>query len=267
MQGLIQAKDFEAVTILGTTFHKVHVRALIDYIIHQAKLSQKTVVGHVNVRAMNFACDLPWYRTFLNQSNLVFCDGFGVLLGAKCCGNSLNANHRMTCPDYIEDLAQACANANTSIYLLAGKPGVVDQAIQKLTQVAPNLTIQGHHGYFDKQGQDNDRVIQEINQFQPDILYIGFGMPLQEQWIIDNMDRIDAKVFLPLGACLDFYTGTVYRGPKWMTDMGLEWLTRLFTEPHRLWERYIVGNPLFFYRIFKDILTQKTHSAEPSSKI
>lgn len=266
MQGLIQAPEFEAITLLGTTVHKLRVQDLIDYITRQAKLSQKTIVGNVNVRAMNFACDLPWYRKFINQSDLVFCDGFGVLLGAQCCGHALNSKHRMTCPDFIEDLAQACANTNASIYLLAGKPGVVDQAIQKLTQVAPQLTIQGHHGYFDKQGPDNDRVIQDINRFKPDVLYIGFGMPLQERWIVDNMDRIDAKVFLPLGACLDFYTGTVYRGPKWMTDMGLEWLTRLLTEPHRLWERYVIGNPLFFYRIFKDILTQKIRPAKSASK-
>ncbi len=257
MQGLVQTKEFEAVTVLGTKFHKLSVQDLIDYIISQVQSSQKTIVGNVNVRAINFACELPWYRRFLAQSDVVFCDGFGVLLGAKCCGHSLSAKHRMTCPDYIEDLAQACEQAHASIYLLAGKPGVVDQAIQKLTQIAPHLTIQGHHGYFDKQGPENDRIIQAINQFQPDVLYIGFGMPLQEKWLLDNIDRIDAKVFLPLGACLDFYTGSVYRGPKWMTDLGLEWMTRLLTEPQRLWDRYIIGNPLFFYRVFKDILSQR----------
>jgi N-acetylglucosaminyldiphosphoundecaprenol N-acetyl-beta-D-mannosaminyltransferase len=61
-------------------------------------------------------------------------------------------------------------------------------------------------------------------------------MPLQERWILDNIARIEAHVFLPLGACLDFYTDTVYRGPRWMTDHGLEWLTRLVIEPQRLWD-------------------------------
>jgi N-acetylglucosaminyldiphosphoundecaprenol N-acetyl-beta-D-mannosaminyltransferase len=254
MPRILSEKSFDEVNILGTRFHKINVHDLIDYIVSSGKKSQKTVVGNVNVRALNFACQLPWYRNFLNQSNLVFCDGVGVLIGAKCCGYSVNSKHRMTCPDYIEDLASACQQANVSIYLLAGKPGVVDIAISKLTKIAPQLRIKGHHGYFDKSGRDNDAIIKEINQFQPDILYIGFGMPMQERWILDNIDRIDAKVFLPLGACLDFYTNTVYRGPRWMTDHGLEWLTRLFTEPQRLWERYVVGNPLFFYRIFKSQL-------------
>ena len=76
-------------------------------------------------------------------------------------------------------------------------------------------------------------------------------MPLQERWIIDNLDRLESRVFLPLGACLDFYTDSVPRGPRWMTDNGLEWLTRLVTQPTRLWERYIVGNPLFLYRVLR----------------
>ncbi len=243
-------KKFQEMTVLGTRFHKIKVSELIDYTVIAAKLQQKTTIGNVNVRAVNFAYELPWYQDFINKSDLVFCDGFGVLLGAKACGCDVNSSNRMTCPDYIEDLAIACERENISLFLLAGKPGTTDKAIAKLKKVAPNLKIAGHHGHFDKDGQENEAIIQQINEFKPDVLYVGFGMPLQERWILDNSERIDTKVFLPLGACLDFYTGDVYRGPRWMTDRGLEWLTRFFTEPHRLWERYVIGNPLFFYRVF-----------------
>lgn len=253
-------RQFDEVTLLQTRFHKLTVTDLINYVVEAAKLDKKTTVGNVNVRAMNFACEFPWYREFINNCDLVFCDGFGVLLGAKLQGYALESVHRMTCPDYIESLALACAKQDVSLFLLAGKPGVVDQAIAKLKAIAPNLKIQGHHGYFEKSGKENDAVIDQINQFKPGVLYIGFGMPLQERWILDNINRIDARVFLPLGACLDFYTGNVYRGPRWMTDRGLEWLTRLFTEPQRLWERYVVGNPLFFYRILRQQITQKTRA-------
>ena len=249
-------KNNNEVNLLKTRFHKVRVNELIEFVTKAAKLDKKTVVGNVNVRAMNFAYEFPWYRDFLNKAELVFCDGFGVLLGAKLEGYSVQSVHRMTCPDYIENLALACEKQDVSLFLLAGKPAVVDKAIAKLKAIAPNLKIQGHHGHFEKSGEENDSVIDKINKFQPGILYVGFGMPLQERWILDNIDRIEARVFLPLGACLDFYTGSVYRGPTWMTDRGLEWLTRFFTEPQRLWERYIVGNPLFFYRLLKHRITQ-----------
>lgn len=243
------AKGFNEVVLLNTRFHQITVHELIEYVVKAANLEQKTIVGNVNVRAMNFAYELPWYRDFLNKSDLVFCDGFGVLLAAKLQGYSLQSEHRMTCPDYIENLALACEKQDVSIFLLAGKPGVVDKAIAKIKTIAPNLKIQGHHGYFDKSNTENEAVIDKINQFKPGILYVGFGMPLQERWILDNINRIEARVFLPLGACLDFYTDSIYRGPRWMTDMGLEWLTRLTTEPGRLWKRYLLGNSLFFYRV------------------
>ncbi|NEO98665.1 MAG: WecB/TagA/CpsF family glycosyltransferase [Symploca sp. SIO2E9] len=250
-------KAFEEVVLLKTRFHKLTINELIEYVVQAAKLQKKTIVGNVNVRAMNFACKLPWYRNFLNNSDLVFCDGFGVLLGAKLQGCSVESCHRMTCPDYIEDLALACERQNVSLFLLAGRPGVVEKTIAKLSAIAPNLKVQGHHGYFEKLGTENDAIIDKINQFKPGVLYVGFGMPLQERWILENKERIEARVFLPLGACLDFYTDTVYRGPRWMTDRGFEWLTRLTTEPRRLWERYLLGNLLFFGRIFTEYLRQR----------
>ena len=249
MKDISNLHKFDVVTILKTKFHKLTVNQLIMYIVEVAKINKKTLIGHVNIRGMNFAYELSWFRDFINKAYLVFCDGFGVLLAAKLYGYSVCREYRMTAPDYIEDLAKACQDNHISIFLLAGKPGVVDKAITKLLAIAPNLRIAGHHGYFEKYGVENDAVIQKINEFKPDILYIGFGMPLQERWILDNMSQINTKVFLPLGACLDFYTGSVYRGPRWMTDRGLEWISRLFTEPRRLWQRYLVGNFLFFYRI------------------
>jgi N-acetylglucosaminyldiphosphoundecaprenol N-acetyl-beta-D-mannosaminyltransferase len=249
-------QSFEEVYLLKTRFNKITASQLIDYIVSSAKLEKKTIIGNVNVRAMNFAYELSWYRDFLNNADLAFCDGFGVLLGGKLLGYPLQSVHRMTCPDYIEDLALACAKEDVSVFLLAGKPGVVDKAITKLVALTPNLKIQGHHGYFEKYGEENDAVIDKINTFKPGVLYVGFGMPLQERWILDNINRIESRVFLPLGACLDFYTGSVYRGPRWMTDRGLEWLTRLVTDPQRLWERYMVGNPLFFYRLLREQIVQ-----------
>ena len=249
-------QNFSEIKILNTKFHKLTVQELISYMVESGQIDKKTIVANVNVRAINFACDLPWYQKFINDANVVFCDGVGVIIGAKILGYDLESIHRMTCPDYIESLALACEQKNVSLFLLASKPGVTDIAIQKLLAIAPNLRIAGHHGFFEKTGNENDLVIEKINQFKTDILYIGFGMTLQERWILDNYDKIAARVFLPLGACLDFYTESVYRGPRWLTDNGFEWVTRLITEPTRLWERYVVGNPLFIYRVIKQRIAE-----------
>jgi len=241
----------DTVTLLGVQFHKLTKSQLLQSIVHSAQKQNKTIIAHVNIHAMNLAYQLDWYQDFLNRADVVFCDGFGVALATKLTGQSIKAEHRHTCPDWIEELALDCQEHGFSLFLLAGKPGVAEIAAKKLKRIAPDFKVATHHGYFEKTDPENDQVVSQINAFKPDILYVGFGMPLQEQWIQENIHQLDARVFLPLGACLDFYTGQVYRGPRWLTDHGLEWLSRLFTEPRRLWRRYLVGNPLFLLRVIK----------------
>ena len=118
----------------------------------------------------------------------------------------------------------------------------------------PDLRIVGtHHGYFDRTlgGEENNHVIQMINSAKPNVLIVGFGMPFQERWLLENWEHVDANIFLTGGACLDYMSGRVRRAPRWMLDNGLEWLYRLLLEPVRLWKRYLIGNPLFLYRIAK----------------
>ena len=131
------------------------------------------------------------------------------------------------------------------------------KAAVRLTERFPNLRILGtHHGFFDKTpgSLENEDVIQRINAVKPDILVTGFGMPLQERWLMDNWDRIEANVALTGGAVFDYISEELRRAPRWMTDHSLEWLGRLIIEPRRLWRRYLIGNPLFLWRVLKQRL-------------
>lgn len=79
-------------------------------------------------------------------------------------------------------------------------------------------------------------------------------MPLQERWLLENYDRLDVHVVMTGGAVFDYISGELRRGPQWMTDNGLEWMARLLIEPRRLWKRYIIGNPLFLWRVIRQRL-------------
>jgi N-acetylglucosaminyldiphosphoundecaprenol N-acetyl-beta-D-mannosaminyltransferase len=155
----------------------------------------------------------------------------------------------MTAPDFFDQFAEICARKGLSVYLLAGEPGVTELAIARVKDTVPDLEINGHHGYFKKEGLENQAVVDDINAKRPDILCLGFGSPLQESWILQNRFRLNVQVYLPLGAWLDFYSGATWRGPRWLTDNGAEWLCRLATNPRRLWKRYIIGNPKFLMRV------------------
>lgn len=256
MKSSSRSEGWRHVNILGVGVNEISLDDLLDFIIHAAERRQCVVVANANVQAINLASRQRWFQNFLNGCEVVFCDGFGVRWAARFLyGARL---HRHTPPDWFPLLAQQCAQRGLSIYLLGAKPGVAEQAAAVLRNAAPGVQIAGaHHGYFDRSPDsiEQQALLQEINQLQPHILAVGFGMPMQERWIQENRAVLNVGVFLPVGAMFDYLTGTTPRAPRWMTDHGLEWLGRLVIEPRRLWKRYILGNPIFIWRV----LLQKMH--------
>lgn len=240
------------VWLLGVKITPITLQQLLVFIEETVLRRRRAIVAYANVRAMNLAYDLPWFRAFLNQSDIVFCDGFGVKWAAPLARQCIP--ERFTPPDWLARLAQMAAQRSLSLFLLGARPGVTRKAARRLTDAVPTLNVVGtKHGYFDKTcgSAENDAVIKQINAVKPDILIVGFGMPLQERWLMENWDRIDAHVALTGGAVFDYVSGEIRRAPRWMTDHGLEWLGRLIIEPRRLWRRYLIGNPLFFFRVLR----------------
>jgi len=239
----------DLVQILGVCVHSVTLRELIQQIKRFATSGDHYRVMYANVHVLNIAYRDAELRRILNQADLVYCDGAGVKLGARILGKHLP--ERMTGADWIHDLCRVCQETGITLYLLGGQPGIAAEAARVLTARYPGLRIVGtHHGHYDHNGPENSAVIAEINALRPDILLVGFGTPLQEKWIDRHMERLQVPVVWAVGALVDFVTGNKPRAPRWMLDHGLEWLYRLWTEPRRLWKRYIIGNPLFLWRVF-----------------
>jgi N-acetylglucosaminyldiphosphoundecaprenol N-acetyl-beta-D-mannosaminyltransferase len=237
-------------SILGGKVDAFSLQDCLDSIVRAIRSHQKILLTYANIHALNLAYEQPRFRSFLNRADIVFCDGFGVRLGAALLGQRLQ--HRFTPPDWLGQLSTLCAQHGYSIYLLGARPGIAEKAAALLKRDHPALNIAGtQHGYFDKTpgSPENEAVLAEINRVKPNILIVGFGMPLQEYWLEENWDRIEANVALTAGAAFDYISGEVRRAPRWMTDNGLEWLGRLIIEPRRLWKRYILGIPLFFARV------------------
>jgi len=118
----------------------------------------------------------------------------------------------------------------------------LQRGLSLLREQHPQLEIAGHHGYFDKQTEspENLAVIQVINEFKPNLLFVGMGMPTQEIWILDNFEALDTNVVLHCGALINYLAGAIPTPPRWLGPIGLEWAFRLATEPRRLWRRYLL---------------------------
>lgn len=248
------------VEILGVGVDRVSADALRTEILRMVRGGEHGLVLHVNVHGLNLSYHRPWLRDMLNKASVVFCDGAGVVLAAKILGRPRGLQ-RFTHADEIGRLAEFAVANGLSLYFLGARPEVGKKAAARLKEDFPSLRIVGvHHGYFDHTSgsPENEDVIQQINTANPDVLVVGFGMPLQEWWLKENWDRVDAGVAITLGAIFDYASGELRRGPRFLTDNGFEWLARLFIEPRRLWRRYLFGNPIFLTRVLMQRLTEES---------
>ncbi len=246
-----------AVDILGVRVDADTLEGLHTHIRDAITADRCVTLLNVNVHALNLACDQPAFRRILNEADRVFCDGKGVQYAARWLGHELPV--RITYADWIWQLAPFAMAHDFSFFFLGGREGVAVQAARRLRTRWPTLRILDcHHGYFDHRvhSRENQAVVTAINQANPDILLVAFGMPLQETWLHANRAALTARVALTGGAVFDYVSGNLRRGPDWMTQHGWEWLARLLIEPRRLWRRYLLGNPLFVARILRQRWTR-----------
>jgi N-acetylglucosaminyldiphosphoundecaprenol N-acetyl-beta-D-mannosaminyltransferase len=218
------------------------------------------IILSANVHSINICRRLPWLAAFYNQADIVYVDGAGIVLGAWLLGCRIS--RRTTMDDWGWSAARHLARRRHSLYLLGNPPGVAAQAAVKLREQAPGLRVLGnHHGFFQKSGPENEAVVDEINRLEPDILMVGLGMPMEQQWIMENHSRIRARVFWEVGSAFQLWADVIPHCPRWVGNLGLNWLFRLILEPRRLAKRYLWGNTVFLAEILKARWQQKP--AEP----
>jgi N-acetylglucosaminyldiphosphoundecaprenol N-acetyl-beta-D-mannosaminyltransferase len=214
-------------------------------------------VMYVNAHVVNQSHVTLGLGDALRRADLVYCDGYGVRLAARAM--HLDVPHRMTGADWIWGLAALCELSGQSIYLLGSEPPIARQAARRLARWYPRLNIVGaHHGFFALDSPHNERVIEDIIEHRPRIVLVGMGTPKQELWVDRYADRLGGAVVWTVGALFDYVSGHTPRAPRWLADNGLEWIFRLAIEPHRMWRRYLIGNPVFLSRVLTETRSQPT---------
>lgn len=234
--------------LLGIKIDNITIDQAIDTVISRASRQQRLSVAFVNPACANEAVSNRGYRNDLDGMDLVLPDGSGLSLACRMLGIQMKANINGT--DLFPLICERAAEQGLSIFLLGAQPGVAQTMADKTAQRFPALKIAGHHhGYFHE--DELDQVIDKINDSGADILLIAFGVPAQERWIMAHADRLEPSVRMGVGGLFDFYSERISRSPRWMQDIGMEWIWRFLQEPARMWRRYFIGNPLFVYRVWK----------------
>lgn len=238
----------DRIEVTGLAVDPVDLAQLFDYSVAAARdSSNRRTIGYLNVHVANLAARDRQVTAYLNEHcDLVYCDGKGIGWGAKIQG--LPEPPRMTAADWLPDLLARFGREDLRTFVIAGKPGVVEQAVGSMEAASGPLGPIGSHDGYVREAEKTDSAIEAANAFGADVVLVGMGSPIQEHWILKNRDRLNAPVVWVLGATFDYYAGEQARGPEWLRSAGHEWAARLLADPWRLWKRYVIGNPQFLWR-------------------
>ena len=235
--------------ILGVRITKSSKRELLSRLAADLKHGRQSAIFTPNSQMLLAASKDQELRELLNGSELNIPDGAGVRLAARLRGVRRES---MSGIDIAEELLSVAVSKGYRVFLLGAKRGVAEKAADNMRVRYPTLQICGmHHGYFDKNGEENAAVIEKIRAAAPDILFVCFGFPAQEKWIADNLASLPSvKLALGLGGSLDVWSGNLRRAPLLIQKAGLEWLWRTVLEPKRA--RIFVDIPSFLIKALTD---------------
>ena len=148
-----------------------------------------------------------------------------------------------------------------SCFFLGSTENNLKKIKERAAEEYPNVEVQYFSPPFkeDFTTEDNVLMLNAINTFRPNVLFIGMTAPKQEKWAWLNFEKINVKHVCCIGAVFDFYARNKKRAPRWMINLGLEWLYRLIQEPGRMWHRYLIGNIRFVVYIIKEKLATLAH--------
>lgn len=202
--------------------------------------NEKKLFLHANARLIELAnTNELWLQDFFNSEvDYVMCDGSGIQLAARITNQPVPKKIAYNVWFWI--FAKFLREKEFSLYLLGSDRKTIRIAKDQLESRVTGIKIVGiHDGFFDKDrdGAENLKVIEQINAANPDILLVGFGMPIQELWIKENYERLNTKCIFSCGGAFDFISGNKQVAPKVFRKLYLEWLFRFMLEPFRLFGR------------------------------
>jgi len=220
----------------------------------------------------------PEFKDILNNADLSIPDGIGVLWASKfqkiaqqedtkwkrfgkwiaslgMIGLSkkyirTELPERVTGVDLMERMCLLAAEKKHSIFLLGAADGVAEKTAEKLKQKYPELQIVSTFAGTPNEGDDK-QIVEYINAFKPELLFVAYGAPKQELWIDRNLKHLDTvKVAIGVGGAFDFISGLQKRAPKFFQKYGIEWMYRLYRQPtraKRIWNA-VVKFPIKIYK-------------------
>lgn len=227
------------------------------------KLKQGGIVFTPNVDHLMRLRHDPSFRKIYDCATYKTCDSQVLMYASKLLGTPLI--EKLSGSDLFPAFYEHYRNdEEVKVFLLGAKEGIAAKAQQLINQKVGRQMVVGSHSPtfgFEKDEAECAQIIKMIEASGANTLAIGVGSPKQEKWIFNHHSKFkNISLFLAIGATIDFEAGHIARAPKWVSEVGLEWLYRLISEPRRLWKRYILNDLPFVGLFAKELLRRRFSS-------
>jgi len=214
---------------------------------------RKLVINTINAHSYNLAQKDAMFAKALTNSDVLIPDGASIVIAIKWLRKK--RVERIAGWDLFTFEMEKLNRKGGICFFLGSSVKVLEMIMKKTSKDYTNIRMIGYSPRYrsDFTNEENKEMIDEIHAANPDLILIGMTAPKQEKWIFLHRNLLKVNCHIcAIGAVFDFYAGTVRRAPVWFQEHSLEWLFRLIMEPRRMWKRYIIGNFLFVYYIFKE---------------
>lgn len=215
----------------------------------------KLLINTINAHSFNTALKDKLFAEALTKSDVLIPDGISIVKACRWLKAKSQPNERITGWNLFEFEMRRLNQKGGKCFFMGSSEKVLSLIKEKAKNIYPNITVETYSPPYKPQfsDEDNKKIIDTINQANPDLLWIGMTAPKQEKWTYSHWNELNIHCHVgTIGAVFDFFAGTVKRAPIWWQEHGLEWLYRLIKEPKRMWKRYIIGNTLFLWNITKE---------------
>jgi N-acetylglucosaminyldiphosphoundecaprenol N-acetyl-beta-D-mannosaminyltransferase len=232
----------ERVKVLGGEMDLVRPEEVFHFVARKIAARESAVVANHNLHSLYLIRRDERIAEFFRKADLIEVDSVPLIFWARIVGRASRRFHRCTYLDWRDTFWEHATARKWKVFFIGGAAGVGEKAAAQILSDWPEAQLKTHHGYFDVQGDsaENQAVIDEIRAYRPDIVLVGMGMPRQEIWLLENQSKLGPCVSFTVGGAFDYEAGVQHASPRWMGQIGMEWLFRLMVNPQRLFRRYCV---------------------------
>ena len=232
--------------IMGVNIAAINMEWLLDYLNKNIQDLKGDYICVSNVHTTVTSYEDSSYCDVQNGGLMAIPDGGPLSSVGRKRGHEKMA--RTTGPSLMGEVFQISAEKGYRHYFYGSTEKTLKLLEEKLKENYPGMQIAGMYSppFRPLTEEEDKKIIEKINETNPDFVWIGLGAPKQEKWMAAHQGQIDG-LMLGVGAGFDYYAGNIDRAPEWMQKHNLEWLYRLIQDPKRLFKRYLVTNTKFIW--------------------